>query len=118
MENLKKNCHNLLLFPRIRSEWDQRTRSNETVTLFRCTDGSKFICRETNTVPDRTTATLFSVIKHCVLPETTVISGMWISYNDITNVTSSSRQSEHLTVNHSENFVDPQTSAHIQTVKS
>lgn len=73
------------------------------------------ICRETKdcflyNVPDKTTTTLLSFTKHCILSRTTVILGMWSSYNGIPN--------EQLTVNRSENYVDPQIGAHTQTIES
>lgn len=62
------------------------------------------ICRETNEcflvpVPDRTARTLLPIIIENVAPGTTIITDEWRSYHGLGDTY------EHLTVNHSINFV-------------
>jgi len=56
-------------------------------------------------VEDRTEETLLACIKEWILPGTTIMSDCWKSYNCLNN-----EGFQHLTVNHSYNFVDPETS--------
>lgn len=63
-------------------------------------------------VKDRTADELCSVIRNWILPGTTIISDMWRSYRDLSN-----QGFEHLTVNHSINFVDPDTGAHTNSIE-
>ena len=79
------------------------------------------ICRETgkcflNAVQNRTRETLFGCITANILPGTTIISDCWKAYNGIEEI--EGYEFKHLTVNHSENFVDPHTGAHTQRVES
>ena len=74
-------------------------------------------CRETRScfmvpVEKRDTETLIGIIKEKILPGTTVISDCWKAYECL-----GSEEFEHLTVNHSYNFVDPQTGAHTNTIE-
>ncbi|KYN03583.1 hypothetical protein ALC62_05568 [Cyphomyrmex costatus] len=55
-------------------------------------------------VQDRTQETLLKCIKDWILPESTIISDCWKSYRCLEN-----ENFQHLTVNHSYNFVDPDT---------
>ncbi|KAI6648543.1 hypothetical protein LOD99_8023 [Oopsacas minuta] len=64
-------------------------------------------------VQDRSAATLVPLIQRYILPGTTILSGEWASYNSIP-----AASFQHLTVNHSLNFVDPTTGVHTQTVES
>lgn len=79
------------------------------------------ICRETNecflyAVPDRKKETLLETIECCIEKGSTIVSDMWKSYNDIEKIPGMNYQ--HLTVNHSTNFVDPESGAHTQTIES
>lgn len=79
------------------------------------------ICREDKqcflyAVPDRTAETLLSVIRECINPGTTIISDKWSAYKEIKEIPG--MNFTHLTVNHSENFVDPATGAHTQRIES
>ena len=75
------------------------------------------ICRETSesflySVPDRSEATLLPIIQDSIRPGTTIMSDCWASYNNI-----SQAGYQHLSVNHSLNFVDPTTGAHTQNIE-
>lgn len=79
------------------------------------------ICRETKecflyAVPDRSEATLSSVILDTILPGSTIVSDMWRAYNGIVNLPH--QNYSHLQVNHTENFVNPETGACTNTVES
>ena len=63
-------------------------------------------------VPDRTTATLMPLINQYIRPGSTIISDQWRAYRGIQVAGFS-----HQTVNHSRNFVDPDTLANTQTVE-
>lgn len=63
-------------------------------------------------VPNRTTATLLNVIKANILPGSTIISNCRKAYNCL-----DMEGFQHLTVNHSYNFVDPDTGAHTQNIE-
>ena len=64
-------------------------------------------------VADRSAYTLVSIISENILPGTTVISDCWKAYSSL-----NSEGFSHLTVNQSVNFVDPETSAHTNTIES
>jgi transposase-like protein len=63
-------------------------------------------------VPDRTANTLLEIIKEWIHPGTTIISDCWSSYNRL-----GMQGFQHLTVNHSLNFVDPVTRTHTQNIE-
>lgn len=63
-------------------------------------------------VPDRTASTLINIIKEWILPGTTIISDRWRSYRELDN-----HGFDHMTVNHSVNFVDPDTGAHTNNIE-
>ena len=64
------------------------------------------------TVPDRTSATLLSEIQKHINPESTIISDSFSSYHILQR-----NGYDHQMVNHSQNFVDPQTGAHTQNIE-
>ena len=65
------------------------------------------------TVEDRTADTLVNIIKQHIKPGTTIISDCWRAYSSL-----NSEGFTHLTVNHSVNFVDPDSGAHTNTIES
>ena len=65
------------------------------------------------TVPSRDKNTLLPILKHKIKPGTTIISDCWKSYDCL-----SEEDFEHLTVNHSVNFVDSQTGCHTQNIEN
>lgn len=73
-------------------------------------------CRNTRTcfvvpVENRNRDTLLAVIKDRIVPGTTVISDCWKAYDCL-----ESEVFQHLTINHSLNFVDPDTAANTNTI--
>ena len=75
------------------------------------------ICRETREsfmvpVPDRTGDTLLAIIRENIEPGITIISDCWRAYDCL-----ESEGYKHLKVNHSLNFVDPDTGAHTNTIE-
>ena len=66
-------------------------------------------------VPDRTAATLVPIIRSHVDQGTTVHSDQWRAYNQVQQLPN---VLTHQTVNHSVNFVDPQTGVHTQAIES
>jgi len=65
-------------------------------------------------VKRRDAATLLPIIQQFILPGTTIISDQWAAYGRINELP---ELYEHYTVNHSENFIDPETGAHTQTIE-
>lgn len=63
-------------------------------------------------VEDRTSETLVNIIKNKIRPNTTIYSDCWKSYDNLDKEGYS-----HLTVNHSLNFVEPQTGTHTQNIE-
>ncbi|GAA47654.1 hypothetical protein CLF_100635, partial [Clonorchis sinensis] len=77
------------------------------------------ICRETKemfmyAVPGRTAATLMDTIQAGIAPGSIIISDMWASYQGIKTMIDMNYTNE--MVNNTENFVDPTTGAHTQTI--
>ncbi|XP_046663007.1 uncharacterized protein LOC124355897 [Homalodisca vitripennis] len=70
--------------------------------------------RESFLVPvdQRDRDTLLDIIQQWVLPGTTIVSDCWRAYNCLGD-----EGFRHLTVNHSINFVDPNTGAHTNTIE-
>ena len=78
------------------------------------------ICRETGeifmrVVDDRTAPTLMSAIRQFIAPNTTIISDQWKAYIGLDN--EEPQIYDHLTVNHSKNFVEPITKANTQRIE-
>lgn len=63
-------------------------------------------------VEHRDSETLLEIIKTRILPGTTIISDCWKAYNCLQD-----EGYTHLRVNHSQNFVDPQTGAHTNNIE-
>lgn len=63
----------------------------------------------------RNAETLLAVLRKYVMPGTTIISDCWRAYGGIEKMPEGYR---HFDVNHSENFVDPVTGAHTNTIES
>ena len=61
----------------------------------------------------RDQATLLPIIERHIEPETTIITDLWRGYNGLNDL-----GYNHLTVNHTYNFVDPVTFAHTQNIES
>ena len=75
------------------------------------------ICREDEEVclipiPSHDKETLLPIIKERIAPGTTILTDCWKSYDCL-----SEEDFQHLTVNHSLNFVDPNTGCHTQNVE-
>ena len=64
-------------------------------------------------VDHRNAETLLPIIREKIAPGTTIVSDFWAAYNTISNL-----GYNHLTVNHSINFVDPVTFANTQRVEN
>ena len=76
------------------------------------------ICRETKAcflvpVECRDRDTLLPIIRAHILPGTRIMSDLWKAYDCLKN-----EGYDHLTVNHSLNFVDPDTGAHTQRIEN
>lgn len=65
------------------------------------------------TVENRTANTLVNIIKQHIKPASHIISDCWKAYNSLDKECFT-----HLTVNHSVNFVDPNSGAHTNTIES
>ena len=64
-------------------------------------------------VNDRKRETLEELLRRYVHPESIVYSDCWRAYNNLSNIFES-----HSTVNHSENFVNPFTGVHTNTIEA
>jgi len=65
-------------------------------------------------VERRNADTLLPLIEQYILPGTTIISDCWAAYGGIERM---QQQYTHYNVNHSQNFVDPVTGAHTNTIE-
>ncbi|KAJ8927607.1 hypothetical protein NQ314_019915 [Rhamnusium bicolor] len=63
-------------------------------------------------VENRTKDTLLEIIQKWILPGTTIMSDCWKSYDCLAD-----EGFQHEAVNHSKNFVDPDTGAHTQNIE-
>lgn len=68
-------------------------------------------------VNSRDEATLLPIIEQVVIPGSIIHSDQWAAYNGISRLPHP-QPYQHLTVNHSVNFVDPQTGVHTNQVES
>ena len=66
-------------------------------------------------VANRTADTLLPIIQQFILPSTCIVSDLWCAYGGLMNLPQGYL---HLTVNHSVNFVDPNTGATTNHVES
>ena len=64
-------------------------------------------------VERRDKGTLIPITRNQILPGTCVMSDMWKAYDCLQG-----EGYNHLTVNHSQNFVDPDTGAHTQRIEN
>jgi transposase-like protein len=64
-------------------------------------------------VPDQSQATLENIISRHVYPGSIILTDLWGGYSGL----NTHFGYEHRTVNHSENFVDPETMAHTNTIE-
>ena len=76
------------------------------------------ICRQTRecfmyAVPDRSGPTLVPIIQQAIAPGSTIMSDMWAAYGGIQVMGFA-----HLQVNHTYNFIDPDTGAHTQNIEN
>ena len=77
------------------------------------------VCRETHErfvlqVPKRDAVTLIPIIQQMILPGSTIHSDGWAAYSGISQLP---ENYTHRVVNHSNNFVDPLTGCHTQTIE-
>ena len=67
-------------------------------------------------VEHRDARTLLPIIEEFIKPGSTILSDEWRAYSRIERIPG--KNYRHITVNHSVNFVDPETGAHTQQVES
>ncbi|CAF4752643.1 unnamed protein product, partial [Rotaria sp. Silwood2] len=66
----------------------------------------------------RDAATLMPIIHEFILPGTTIYSDQWPAYNGLANGRNGPDRYTHDTVNHSYNFVNPNTLVHTQNIEN
>jgi IS1 family transposase len=64
------------------------------------------------TVPNRNASTLSALIMKWICPGSVIMTDCWKAYNCLEQL-----GYRHLTVNHSQNFIDPETGAHTQGIE-
>lgn len=64
-------------------------------------------------VDHRDSLTLLNVLKKYIHPNATIVTDFWKGYKDVKTYFF-----DHKTVNHSQNFISPETGAHTQTIES
>ena len=64
-------------------------------------------------VPDHTRSTLLPIIQQYIRSGTTIMSDEWAAYREIGRIPGYS----HETVNHSQNFINPTSGAHTQSIE-
>ena len=79
------------------------------------------ICRRTKEffaviVIDKTADTLLDIIREYIAPGTAIYSDGWRAYTGIADIPNCNYS--HQVVNHSENFVDPETGTHTNTIEA
>lgn len=92
-----------------RLEKDSRSDFQEKVDKNRAGKCFAFV------VADRTEATLLPIIKEFIREGSIVVTDCWPAYNRIGRIRD--RYYDHITVNHSERFVDPTTGACTNTIE-
>ena len=75
-----------------------------------CVEDKQFFCLA---VPNRKNETLEKEIRNYILPGTTIISDCWKAYDFLDECD----DYEHLIVNHSKNFINPENYANTQTIE-
>jgi hypothetical protein len=121
MECTKGNCEKQMNLVTV-------TNRGKTNIIWRC---GAFKCGGTKSIRDggewrrtailsRDRASLWPLIEKHIAPGTTVISDGWRAYRGLETMglPGPYRMYTHLWVNHEENFVDPITGAHTQTIES
>lgn len=67
-------------------------------------------------VEDRSRNTIIEILRRKIAPGSTILTDMWRGYLNLETICVD-LGFRHITVNHSENFVDPETGAHTQTIE-
>ena len=98
-----------------KSKYNRGMRPQKELWVFGLADTSyKPAITYLEIVEKRDAATLLPIIRKAVQPVTVIHSDQWRAYNSI----QSELNLQHGTVNHSVNYIDPDTGVHIQTIES